>query len=125
RDLPLLERVHFLAIFSNNLDDFFQIRVAGLQEQVLAAVPTTAPDGMSPADQLRAIRRRVEGLIDRQMRLFNKELLPGLDASGIRIRGGDSLTRDEGKQLGEEFPRRELPVLDPLPVDAALAFPYV
>jgi len=125
RRLPLLERVHFLAIFSNNVDDFFQIRVAGLQEQVLAAVPTTAPDGMSPADQLRAIRRRVEGLIDRQMRLFNQELLPGLDAAGVRIRDADSLTKDQRKHLAAEFRRHIFPVLTPLAVDPAHPFPYI
>src|SRR5437879_12736368 len=65
--LPLLERVRFLAIFSQNLDDFFQVRVAGLKEQVLAAVALASPDGMSPLEQLRAIRTRVEALLQRQM----------------------------------------------------------
>jgi len=69
--LPLLERVRFLAIFSQNLDDFFQVRVAGLKEQVLAAVAVASPDGMSPLDQLRAIRARVESLTERQVGLFN------------------------------------------------------
>ena len=67
--LPLLERVRFLAIFSQNLDDFFQVRVAGLKEQVLAAVAVASPDGMSPLDQLKAIRSRVEGLVERQVSL--------------------------------------------------------
>ena len=125
RKLPLLERVHFLAIFANNLDDFFQIRVAGLQEQVLAAVPTTAPDGMSPADQLRAIRRRIEGLVDRQMRLFNQELLPGLEEAGVRIRDAVHLTKEERKFLAAEFRRHIFPVLTPLAVDPAHPFPYI
>jgi len=125
RQLPLLERVHFLAIFANNLDDFFQIRVAGLQEQVMAAVPTTAPDGMSPADQLRSIRRRIEGLVDRQMRLFNEELLPGLVEAGIRIRDAESLNKDERKFLAAEFRRHIFPVLTPLAVDPAHPFPYI
>src|SRR5207302_1019786 len=108
-----------------NLDDFFQIRVAGLQEQVMAAVPTTAPDGMSPADQLRSIRRRIEGLVDRQMRLFNEELLPGLVEAGIRIRDAESLNKDERKFLAAEFRRHIFPVLTPLAVDPAHPFPYI
>src|SRR5206468_7950219 len=64
--LPVLERVRFLAIFSQNLDDFFQVRVAGLKEQVLAAVAVASPDGMSPAEQPKSMRARVEGLFDGQ-----------------------------------------------------------
>src|SRR5258705_786033 len=65
RKLPLLERVRFLAIFSQNLDDFFQVRVAGLKEQVLAAVAVAAPGGMSPLDHPRSITARVESLTGR------------------------------------------------------------
>jgi hypothetical protein len=70
--LPLLERVRFLAIFSQNIDDFFQVRVAGLKEQVLAAVAVSSPDGMSPQEQLKAIRARVEGLSHRQVELYKR-----------------------------------------------------
>src|ERR1700682_6755565 len=83
--LPLLERVRFLAIFSQNLDDFFQVRVAGLKEQVLAAVAVASPDGMSPLEQLKAIRGRVEGLVERQNRLYNAGIVPALAATGITI----------------------------------------
>src|SRR3979409_2581783 len=69
--VPLLERVRFLAIFTQNLADFFEGRVAGLKEQVLAAVAAASPDGMSPLDQLRSIRTRVEGLVDRQAASLN------------------------------------------------------
>src|SRR3984893_16878256 len=72
--VPLLERVRFLAIFSQNLDDFFQVRVAGLKEQVLAAVAAASPDGMSPLEQLKAIRSRVENLVARQVSVFNDQL---------------------------------------------------
>ena len=91
--LPLLDRVHFLSIFSKSLDEFFQIRVAGLQEQVQAAVRATAIDGSSPAEQLRAIRSRVESLTERQVRLFSDELHPALEAAGIRIRDANSLSK--------------------------------
>src|ERR1700682_3928384 len=87
--LPLLERVRFLAIFSQNLDDFFQVRVAGLKEQVLAAVAASSPDGMSPLDQLRSIRSRVETLVERQVTLFNEGIVPALAGAGIVMVGAD------------------------------------
>src|SRR5438128_9857879 len=93
--LPLLERVRFLAIFSQNLDDFFQVRVAGLKEQVLAAVAMASPDGMSPLEQLRAIRSRVEGLIRRQVDIFNGELMLALAEAGITIVRGQDVTKKE------------------------------
>src|SRR5437870_13863835 len=73
--LPLLERVRFLAIFSQNVDDFFQVRVAGLKEQVLAAISVASPDGLSPVEQLKAIRARVESLVDRQVGLYKREIV--------------------------------------------------
>ncbi|MDQ6691452.1 MAG: polyphosphate kinase 1, partial [Candidatus Dormibacteraeota bacterium] len=125
RDLPLLERVHFLSIFSRSIDEIFQIRVAGLQEQVQAAVPTTAPDGMSPAQQLRAIRARVEGFVDRTASLFTTDLRPALEAAGIRIRDAESLSKDERAHLAAEFREHIFPVLTPLAVDPAHPFPYI
>src|SRR6202007_2893681 len=91
--LPLLERLRFLAIFSQNLDDFFQVRVAGLKEQVLAAVAVASPDGMSPADQLKAIRLRVETLAQRQSSLFVDDILPALAESGITLVRGAEVSR--------------------------------
>src|SRR5437870_3367902 len=72
----VLERAKFLAIVSQNMDEFFQVRVAGLKEQVGAGVPTTATDGMSPADQLKAIRRHVLDVVERQDRVYNAEVMP-------------------------------------------------
>ena len=74
--LPLLERAKFLAIFSSNLDEFFQVRVSGLQEQLAAGVRSNAPDGLDQVEQLRAIRIRVEELVARQARVFTKEVAP-------------------------------------------------
>jgi polyphosphate kinase len=123
--LPLLDRVHFLSIFSKSLDEFFQIRVAGLQEQVHAAVRTTAVDGATPAEQLRAIRSRVESLTERQVRLFQDELSPALEAAGIRIRDADSLSKAERRHVTAQFKQHIFPVLTPLAVDPAHPFPYI
>jgi len=123
--LPLLERVRFLAIFSQNLDDFFQVRVAGLKEQVLAAVAVASPDGMSPLDQLRCIRARVESLTERQVGLFNRGIVPALAEAGIALVRGDQVTKRELSQLHSVFRQQIFPVLTPLAVDPGHPFPYI
>jgi polyphosphate kinase len=123
--LPLLERVRFLAIFSQNLDDFFQVRVAGLKEQVLAAVAVASPDGMSPLEQLRAIRGRVEGLVARQVASFNDGIVPALADAGIALVRADEVTKKELSQLHSVFRQQIFPVLTPLAVDPGHPFPYI
>jgi polyphosphate kinase len=123
--LPLLERVRFLAIFSQNLDDFFQVRVAGLKEQVLAAVAVASPDGMSPLDQLRSIRARVESLTERQVGLFNRGIVPAMAEAGIALVRGDQVTKRELSQLHSVFRQQIFPVLTPLAVDPGHPFPYI
>ena len=123
--LPILERVRFLAIFSQNLDDFFQVRVAGLKEQVLAAVAVASPDGMSPTEQLKAIRTRVEGLVDRQVGIYKREIVPGLAQAGIAIVRADDVSRKEITQLHSVFREQIFPVLTPLAVDPGHPFPYI
>jgi polyphosphate kinase len=123
--LPVLERVQFLAIFSQNLDDFFQVRVAGLKEQVLAAVAVASPDGMSPLDQLKAIRARVESLVERQVALFNREIAPALAASGITLVRANEVTKRELSHLHSVFRQQIFPVLTPLAVDPGHPFPYI
>jgi polyphosphate kinase len=123
--LPLLERVRFLAIFSQNLDDFFQVRVAGLKEQVLAAVAVASPDGMSPLEQLRLIRARVESLVERQVRLFNAEIVPALAEAGIELVRADEVSKRELSQLHTVFREQIFPVLTPLAVDPGHPFPYI
>src|SRR5690242_9181917 len=97
--LPLLERVRFLAIFSQNLDDFFQVRVAGLKEQVLAAIAVASPDGISPLDQLKAIRTRVESLVRRQVGIYSHEISPALAGAGITIVRAGDVNKKELTQL--------------------------
>ena len=123
--LPLLERVRFLAIFSQNMDDFFQVRVAGLKEQVLAAVAATSPDGMPPQEQLKAIRSRVEGLVHRQVDLYNRDIVPALAQSGIALVRTDEVGRKELAQLHTVFREQIFPVLTPLAVDPGHPFPYI
>jgi polyphosphate kinase len=122
---PLLERAKFCAIFSSNLDEFFQVRVAGLKDQVAAGVATPTPDGRSPVRQLVEIRDRVEALVERQRRAFSAELVPSLAAAGVGLVGWSDLDRDERKMLTEEFIERMFPVLTPLAVDPSHPFPYI
>src|SRR5690606_542921 len=80
---PVLERVKFLAIFSQNLDEYFQVRVAGLKDQVAAGLVSASPDGRTPAQQLAEIRERVAKLVHRQERVFLDRVVPALAEVGI------------------------------------------
>jgi polyphosphate kinase len=122
---PLLERAKYLAIFSQNLDEFFQVRVSALQEQVAAGLRGGSPDGMSTVDQLRAIRSQVEELVARESSVFTKEVAPALEEAGIRFANWDDLSDDDRGYLVEVFEERVFPVLTPLAVDPAHPFPYI
>src|SRR5215210_4445664 len=89
--VPLLERAKFLAIFSQNLDEFFQVRVAGLLDQVAAGITKTTPDGRTPAQQLLEIRDRVQELVAEQERIFLGEVVPALAEHGIVFSSWDDL----------------------------------
>ena len=123
--LPLLERVRFLSIFSLNLDEFFQVRVAGLRDQILAGMNTAAPDGRTPQEQLIEVRRLVRSLNQRLYRLWSEELRPDLLRHGIRIADIDDLTSRERRSLTAVFRDQIFPVLTPLAVDPAHPFPYI
>jgi polyphosphate kinase len=123
--VPLLERAKFLAIFSQNLDEFFQVRVAGLKEQVTAGIGTPTPDGRTPGQQLLEVRDRVAELVDRQAHLFLDDVVPALAAVGIRLSSWDDLDDDDEKFLVETFEQRIFPVLTPLAVDPGHPFPYI
>lgn len=122
---PLLERLKFLAIFSTNLDEFFMIRVSSLKDQVEDHTGELSPDGLTPLDQLREIRRRVQPLLDEQMRIWTTELLPELAAENITIAEFDELSKAEKKLATEYFNDNVFPVLTPQAVDASHPFPYV
>jgi len=122
---PLLERLRFLAIFNDNLDEFFQVRVAGLKEQVVAGVPVHSADGLTPFEQLERIRERVIELERRETSLFAGVLLPALRREGIVICDWSELDDDERARLRKVFETNIFPVLTPLSVDPAHPFPYI
>ena len=122
---PLLERAKFLAIFAQNLDEFFQVRVAGLLGQVQAGVRTRTPDGLDTAEQLRAVRSYARELVDRHTTIFNKDVAPALEDAGIRFTGWNELTEDDRSEIGAVFDTQIFPVLTPLAVDPAHPFPYI
>ncbi len=123
---PLLERVKFLAIFASNLDEFFQIRVAGVREQVAARVSDVAADRMSPASQLDAIRETARDLVTHHSRGLVDDVLPSLAAQGIHLHTDyHALPAAERRRLTTYFEQQVFPVLTPLVVDPAHPFPHI
>jgi polyphosphate kinase len=122
---PLLERAKFLAIFSSNLDEFFQVRVAGLREQVRAGVSRISKDSLGPAEQLAEIGHRVRELTLRADAVFGGELCPALDKEMIRFTTWDQIDSADRAHLDAYFERNIFPVLTPLAVDPAHPFPYI
>jgi polyphosphate kinase len=125
QQLPLLERVKFLAIFSQNLDEFFEVRVAGLMEQLAAGLRATTPDGLDLVGQLGAIRNRVDQLATRAAAVFTTEITPSLEQAGVRFVDWDELSEADQVHLDDLFVERIFPVLTPLAVDPAHPFPYI
>ncbi len=124
-DVPLLERVKFLGIFNANLDEFFQIRVAGLKEQIQAGLASTSPDGMSPTEQLERISERVRTLMARQHRVWVRSIRPRLANAGVKVVDWDQLDDPARLFCRERYEERIYPVLTPLSVDPAHPFPYI
>lgn len=122
---PLLERLKFLSIFSTNLDEFFMVRISGLQEQLEANPMLLSPDGLTPATQLRLIAERLHQLLKVQMRCLRKQILPGLENHGVRIVSYEELDDEQRKEMREFFYERVFPILTPLSVDPSHPFPYI
>jgi polyphosphate kinase len=123
--LPLLERVKFCAIFSSNLDEFFQVRVAALKDQVAAGVVALSADGLTAPQQLVEIGEEVEHLVLEQEQVLLGQLLPQLQRAGVEILDWSDLEVDDRKHLAEIYEQRIFPVLTPLAVDPAHPFPYI
>ena len=124
-DVPLLERVKFLAIFATNLDEFFEVRVAGVKDQLIAGLVSSGIDGATPTQQLRMIRRRVEELNERHIKVYGDVVVPALAEEDIHLLRWDELDDDGRKHFTEEFDQRIFPVLTPLAVDPGHPFPYI
>jgi polyphosphate kinase len=120
---PLLERLKFAAIYSANLDEFFMVRVSGLLEQLRAGVSTKTADGLSPAQQMQAIRAHLRPKLQQQQDLFAQDLHPRLTKQGVWLRAMDQLSPQQQRYLGDYFEAQIFPVLTPLSVDPAHPFP--
>src|SRR5258708_10846508 len=122
--VPLLERVKFLAIFSSNLDEFYMVRVAGLRRQVMAGVMLAPPDGLTPAEQLAALRREINLLVGRE-RACLAGLLSVLAEHEIQLLDIPALSPAEWSEIDQFFEGQVFPVLTPLAVDPGHPFPYI
>ena len=122
---PLLERVRFLSIFANNLDEFFMVRVAGMKRRVATGLALTTPTGHQPREVLELISEESRSLMARQSRCFNDVVKPQLAAEGIFLLGFADLDEIERAYLREVFITRIFPVLTPLAVDPSHPFPYI
>ncbi len=123
--IPILERLKFLCISSSNLDEFFEIRVARLKQQVQLEMHQTGPDRMSPEEQLRKITEVTQAFVGEQYRLLNEVIFPALEAEGIRFLKRSAWTEEQRKWVREYFDTKVMPVLSPLGIDPAHPFPRI
>jgi len=122
---PLLERVKFLSIFHSNLDEFFMIRVSGLQEQVDSGLAEPSRDGLTPAEQLAIVRRKTGELRQRALACYEQRLKPELAAAGILILAYCDASDGEKQRLQDYFVAEVFPILTPLAVDPSHPFPLI
>ncbi len=122
---PLLERLKFLCIVSSNLDEFFEVRVAGLKQQKQTHLFETGPDGMTASEALTAISGRVRRLVDEQYRCWREQLQPQLEAQHIRFHSYPAVPEDEWEYFDTFFKKSVYPVLTPLAIDPAHPFPQL
>jgi polyphosphate kinase len=122
--VPLLERIKFLAIFSNNLDEFYMVRVASVHEKMKLGVPTNRPDGIQPGQLLMEIREHVLELVHQQ-RVTMREIFEQLEQHGIRVASLSELETEQREALRAYFQEEVFPVLTPLAVDHVRPFPFI
>lgn len=122
--LPLLERVKFLSIASTNLDEFMMVRVGTVRELMATGIQERSADGLTPKQQLKGIRERVNALLTEMYRCLD-ELLAALDKAGVRVEKFNDLARKEQSALREHFDKHIAPILTPLAVDPGHPFPFL
>lgn len=122
---PLLERVKFLAIFASNLDEFFMIRVSGIKQQIAARVSRQSPDGLTPSEQLKAVREALLPLLDQERNLLLHDLMPKLRDQGINLLNIGDLNATQRAWVADYFRRQIFPVLTPLAFDISRPFPFI
>ena len=125
RDLPLLERAWFLAIFSSNLDEFYMVRVAGLMRRIKAGITPVRASGLDAHQVLAQVTSRTKELTARQAALFQEDIRPALAERNVKILGWDELNSDQQERLTRYFRHQIYPVLTPLAVDPSHPFPYI
>ena len=124
-DTPLLERLRFLCIVSSNMDEFFEVRVAGLKEQIKAGISAPSPDGLTPRQAYAEVQHMAHTLVAKQYQLFNQTLLPALAERGIRFIRRTQWNEAQAGWIRDYFFRELMPVLTPIGLDPAHPFPRV
>ncbi len=125
-DLPILERLRFLCIFSTNLDEFFEVRVGGLIEMLDRVSPLNlGPDGLTPQESLTEISQRAHEMVEEQYAILNQDILPLLGNEGVRVLTRETWTTEQIDYLKEIFHQDILPVLSPIGLDPAHPFPRI
>ena len=122
-DVPLLERLRFLCITSSNLDEFFEVRVAGLKQRYALGSTQRGPDNLTPAEQLRAISLEAHALVEEQYSVLNDMLFPALEQEGIHFLQGERWNKRQGRWLKRYFNYELEPILTPIGLDPAHPFP--
>ncbi|HEY6074641.1 MAG TPA: polyphosphate kinase 1, partial [Anaerolineales bacterium] len=122
---PLLERVKFLSIFGSNMDEFFMVRVSGIRKLVEAGITDLSQDGLTPREELAAIRKLSAELLAEANSHLHRKLLPRLDKAGIHVINHDRLTKSQRQKADEYFKKLIYPVLTPLALDPGHPFPHI
>lgn len=125
QELPLLERLRYLCILSSNLDEFFEIRVAGLKEQIKAGSRSLSLDGKLPEEVYQAVSRCAHELVSQQYQLFNNDLIPALAAEGVSFLRRSTWTEAQRAWIANYFAQEVAPVLTPIGLDPAHPFPRI
>ncbi len=124
-NLPLLEKVKFVSIFSSNLDEFFMIRVSGLKEQIVANLSEPAIDGLTPREQIVLIQKKLKPMLDELYDLWTNEIVQSLRKNDIILHTFDEFSKEEKEKLREYYEKEIFPVLTPLAFDPGRPFPYI